>query len=254
MAKAKEQTTDLMVLDPKQYPAIVNGEQTLAVIRDNMGGEEVTAADLRKIKVPSGEATSWMVTDLSGETEAIKTLEGVIVHSSRQRAYWPQKTITGEPPTCSANGLCKIGVGDPGGRCNDCPMDAYGTALKDNGERGRGKACKESRFVFLIRPGELLPDVVVIPGGSLANMKKYLLQLSARGAPFWSVLTGLGLSQETNKDGKKYSQVRPIKLATLNEETATQILAYAQTLQTIFAKVEVNQGDVDTAAPRTQEC
>ena len=244
---------ELVTLMPDQYPAIANGKKALAVIQDNLAGEEVTPHDLTKIKVPAGGATTWLVNGLSGDEEAHKTLEGVIVHITRQRAYWdPDASLGSGVPLCNSSGSCLVGSGKPGGDCKACSLNQFGTSVNDKGEAGRGKACKETKLVFLLRKGRTLPDVVVASPASLKNLRQYQLQL---GVPYWAVLTRLELEKQTSAGGEPYARIKPFKTADLAPDTATSIMVYAQALQNVFNAVEVTQDDVTTgeAAPVTAE-
>lgn len=236
--------TALVVLKPEQYPALL--PEVAETIRQNLAGEEVSAADLTRIKVPSGGATSWSVPTPEGE-ESAKALEGVLIHVARRRAYWADPTPTGNPPDCTSAD-CQTGHGLPGGPCADCPLNAFGSAARADGKLGRGKACKESRLLFLLREGQSLPEVVVTPPGSLRITKQYLLKL---GAPYWAVLTRLELERTQNKDGIAFAQIKPSKAGTLAPEIAGQIRHYAEQLQTVFQSVTVEAEDVEEEESQT---
>jgi hypothetical protein len=212
----------------------------LKIIQDNMGGETVSPGDLARIKVPSGGGLFWTVTDADGQEQPVKTLDGIIVHITRRRAYWQGSEPSGDPPDCSSSD-CLVGVGNPGGQCASCPLNQFGTSHKPDGSQGRGKACKETKLIFLLREGLLLPDVVSVPPASLKGLRQWQLKL---GAPYWSILTRLGLEKTSNKDGTEYARIVPTKLGLLPQDLARQILGYANALQGVFAAVQLQQDDV----------
>lgn len=227
----------------QNYPALAGGMEVVENIRQNLGGESVSPQDLNRIKVPAGGGTSWVVTDADGEETSAKSIEGIIVHIARRRAYWPDANPSGDPPQC-ASVDCVIGIGEPGGECATCPLNQFGSSHKGDGSTGRGKACKETKLLFLLREGCLLPDVVVVPAASLKAIKQYQLKL-ANTAPYWGVVTRLELTRTQNRDGISYAQITPKKAGTLDREAAAGILKYAQALQTLFSSVEVGPDDVD---------
>lgn len=242
---AKSATTELVPVNAETYPVIAAGSAIAETIRHNLGGESVGPSDLSRIRVPSGGGLVWEVPTIDG-TEPAKNLDGIVVHIGRRRAYWSNPTPTGDPPECSSQD-CVTGTGNPGGRCEACPLNAFGTARGQNGQ-GRGKACKESKLLFLLREKQLLPDIVVVPSGSLKAVKAWQLKL---GVPYWSVVTRLAIEKATNKDGIGYARITIERKAVLDPETAKQIQAYASTLGSVFAAATVDRGDLgEDAEPK----
>jgi hypothetical protein len=220
-------------LHGENYPALRGGADILRTIRFNLGGDLVAPRDLNRIQVPSAGSRIWTATGTDGEETARKTLEGIIVHIARRRACWSSSEPNGDPPQCASRD-CRHGVGTPGGECPRCPLNVFGTARKADGGPGRGKACKETRLLFLLREGRLLPDVVTIPASSLKPLRQFQLKL---GLPYWSVVTSLTLEQAQNRDGIRYAIIRPRKSGSLPDDVAGQVAAYASALQYIFAAV-----------------
>ena len=62
------------------------------------------------------------------------------------------------------------GVGIPGGDCENCPYNQYGSG------EGKSKACKNKRYLYVIREGEIFPIILSLPASSLANFIKYTKQ------------------------------------------------------------------------------
>lgn len=232
--------TELAVVDPKTYAILDPTQDVKGLVEANLGGESITPFDLTRIKVPAGGGTAWDVPTLSG-SEMQKSIEGVLIHVARRRAYWASNDPSGEPPDCSsADG--EYGVGKPGGSCDLCPLNEFGSAK--NGE-GRGKACKESRLLFMMRPTDRMPIVVAAPPGSLKAIKQYALQLSNHGLPMFGVVTKLELSKVNNKDGIAFSQIKPSVSATLPKESIDAMRSYAASLKDLFAATSVDRDDVE---------
>lgn len=239
-------SSELVPVSASSYPVLASGQNIGEIIRNNLGGEQVTPADLTRIKVPAGGGTSWEVPGADGETEPVKTIEGIIVHTTRRRAYWPNTNPSGEPPACVSTD-CVTGHGNPGGRCQDCPFDQFGSQIKQDGGAGRGKSCKESRLVFLLRAGMKLPDVVVVPPGSLKPAKQYLLKLSV---PYYAVLSRLTLDRAQNKDSIAYAQIHFRNVGMLDAEMAKGIMQYATELRSVFEATTIEPGEVDGLGDR----
>lgn len=181
--------------------ALLRMEQSDAtdLIQEALGGESLSVKDLDRIKVPAGGGTTWEVATLDGDV-ATKVIEAVIIQRATRRAYWPYAMEDrpddddGRPACASNDGL--IGVGDPGGECASCPYNEFQTDIKG----GPGKACKETRQLFLLMKDDLLPLTLNVPPGSLANIKAYFLRLLRAQLSPSDVLTKIGL--EKVKGGK----------------------------------------------------
>ena len=240
---SKAESTAVATLE--QYAVLkADPEQIKAVIADNLGGTQVTEFDLDRVRVPAGGGRIWQIPGLDGD-EDTKTVDGVIVAWREPRAYWTDgidSTGGGTPPDCSAQDG-QHGIGDPGGDCAKCPMAQFGSALKD-GKQARGQACKQTRLLVMVRPDDLLPLVVVAPPSSLRAVRHYFLRLASKGVPYHGVVTRLGLAEDKNKDGIKYSVIDPQVQTRLGKEEAERMKAYAAQLAPVFAKVAVDGADV----------
>lgn len=213
-----------------QFPVLVPDSPAAALIRANLAGDDVSVGDLDFIKVPPAGATSWTVPGPEGETIS-KTIEGVILHVARRRAYWRDSNPSNSPPDCRSND-CVTGIGSPGGACASCPMNEFGSAVRQGGGQGRGKACKETCLLFLLMPGANLPAVVKIPPSSLRALRSYRLKLTV---PYFGAVTRLTLVKKPSKDGIAYSEVIPSLVGSLPVETQAQIQAYSSDLQSLFS-------------------
>ncbi len=226
----------LAKIDESQYPALTSGASQMEVIKQNMGGEDITPEDLTRIKLPLGGSVTWLVPTAEGETP-MKVLEGILVHITRRRAYWRDSQSV-DPPDCSSKD-CRVGVGDPGGDCLACPNDKWESAINDDGSKGKGKACSVRKLLFLLRPGQLLPDIVSAPPTSLKVLHNWQLKL---GVPYYSFVTRLTLQKE--QEGRnEWSTIVPAKGEPLGPDAVQQILEYSKTLQTLFANVTVSTNE-----------
>ena len=96
----------------------------------------------------------------------------------------------------------------------------------------------------MVRPGDLLPLVVVAPPSSLQPVRKYFLRLASKGVAYHGVVTRLALTEDKNRESIKYSKIAPWCHAILPPEERDRMKAYAEQLAPVFAKVTVDKTDV----------
>ena len=131
---------------------------------------------------------------------ATKDITGVILYNHPAFAFYSQK-YTGEsvPPDCSSiDGV--TGVGIPGGDCESCQYNQY-----SSGE-GKSKACKNKRYLYIIREGEIFPIILLLPASSLANFIKYTKQQLSKRRRLNQVVTKVTLKRATSSTGMLYAQ------------------------------------------------
>lgn len=168
----------------------------------------------------SGNA-SWVVPTLDEEEPgSAKSLEGIILHFRPDRRYYTaglsEGGVAGPPDCYSLNGI--EGFGDPGGVCEVCPMNQWGSG------RNGGKACPEYRLVYLLQPQSYMPLMVQIPTTSVRPFNQYLMRLAARGSPYYAVVTSLSLVKAQQKTGSiSYGQLVAKKVRDLNDEEARAV-------------------------------
>ena len=139
----------------------------------------------------------------AGGTKALSgDLVGQIVGVQRRRVYYASKqAVDGMPPDCaSQDGV--TGVGEPGGACASCPLSIWGSSLT------RAAACKEFRFIYLLREGEELPIVVRIPPTSLKQFRDYYRGLLQHHKHLPDVTTRVTLEATKNSAGTAYNRFK----------------------------------------------
>lgn len=202
------------------------------LIKSNIGNRQLDAFSLDVVKTPTGGSTKWIVETLDGD-EVKDELEGIIIHWATRRSYWKNPNPDGSPPDCSSpEGL--QGYGDPGVACHDCPLNVFGTAVKDTGAAGRGKACSEFRQLFILKPDSLLPFVVNAKPGSLKEVDKYFNRLLGAGLKSTQLVTHLALEKDTNADNIAYAKIKPRAGMRLDPEATKQIEEVAAFYSRIF--------------------
>jgi len=206
-----------------EFPLMLMDTQ---VMMENLAGEGISAGDLPSIHLPSGTGSSFELPN----GESARTFKGIILAQFRTRAYWENPTPTaGTPPNCS--GVFDMGdltwraAGDPGGPCDECPFNEFGSA-------GRGKACGESRLMILATDNSALPVVLRAPAGSLRASKRYMLGLTP--LRYDQVVTQFSLNKEVNADGISYCSLVMEKVGVLapsdTEGVRNAALAFKSTI------------------------
>lgn len=237
--------TDLVPLGDDSPFALLRMDATEAtdLVRDALGGEALSIGDLDRVKVPSGGGTSWEVPTLAGDI-AQKEIEGVIINIASRRAYWPYP-MEDRPddddgrPACQSNDGT-IGIGDPGGDCNLCPFNEFGSDIKG----GPGKACKETRQLFVLTKNDILPLVITIPPGSLANVKAYRLRLLRAQLSTSDVVSKIGLEKLKNQGGIVFSRVTLAAGEALSPDARQRVREYTAAMAPAMEHVAVEQSDV----------
>jgi hypothetical protein len=236
-------TTQMTLFEPSKYAVMtMDAGEVQEVIRDNLGGGNLSAWDLDRIKVPAGGVTIWTIPGIQGETNE-RAIDGVIVDSRTIRSYWKEAfSGAGTPPDCaSKDGIIGIGMYGRGseangdGYCEICPMAQFGTDPKGNG----GQACKQARLLFLVRPTGILPVVISVPPSSLKNLKRYMIGLASAGHHYTSVVTRFELAKTRNSGGIEYGEIKPSMVGELNETERAQFRTYGESLKSVLAGVSL---------------
>jgi hypothetical protein len=224
------QSKEVAKKEPGSSPFVILNAD-IAVIREamktNVGEAGLSAGDLERIKVPAGGGTAWTIQTLDGE-ELLKELVGIIISWRDTRAHWsvPMEESDGNmPPDCYSLDA-RIGEGKPGGDCHKCPLAQFGSDPK-----GEGQACKLIRQLFLIREGNMLPEIVSLPPSSVKPARQYFLRLASKGVPTYGVVTKIGLEKTKNGQGIAYAKATLTSGGRLPPEQAQRAKDYAAMIE-----------------------
>ena len=169
--------------------------------------------DFERIKMPSGGSTFFEIPSIEqGGSEAVKELSAVILHHHALNVYYQgEYDGGGSPPDCiSYDG--RTGVGNPGGSCETCPFNEFGSGRND------GKACQNRRRVFILREGEVLPMLLSIPSTSLKAFNRYVQFIVAKRGRSNHFVTKFTLIEAVNKTNTRFSKVQCAKGRNLSPE------------------------------------
>ena len=193
------QKNELMNTNETGYLALKNFDFTDFVSAEMDG----LTATFERIKIPAGGMTVFeMPSDEPDSPATVKEFSAVILYHHPLYAYYKEKYTGGSnPPDCgSFDGI--LGQGDPGGDCEKCPYNQFGSS--ENG----GKACKNRRRMYLLREGEMMPMILSLPTGSLKDFSRFLMRQLSRGNKSNQIVTRFTLKKATNQNGIAYSQAQ----------------------------------------------
>lgn len=185
-----------------------------------------------RIKI-SREAQAFLLPD--GSTE--KTLTGVIVYHHKARGYWE---VEGQQlPTCSSmDGATGTNENGEQHACAACPFNAWGS-----GKDGRGKACKEMRWIYVLQEGEIIPSRISLPPTSLGQFDAFVTALAQRKiAPIMKVVR-IGL-EKTERHGFTYSVLgQPEVLGDVPREQIVEMLKLRDSVVAAAKKAGIEAED-----------
>ena len=187
----------------------VNNTESFLALQDfslsDAMAEEMSglSASFERVKIPIGGGTVFEIPgDNPDEMDTVKEIHAVILHQHPLNAFYVSKYTGGSnPPDCgSYDGL--LGVGNPGGKCADCPNNEFGS-----GENG-AKACKNRRRLYLLREGDIFPMILSLPTGSLKGFTRYLMRILPKYRSSNAVVTRFTLKKAMSGTGIAYSQAQ----------------------------------------------
>ena len=210
---------------PFIIPELSDSKFTNAELADDMDGLQLS---FQRAKIPGGGVLQFeMPGDDPENPDYVPTLEGVILFNHSANSYWPAGSEYDDntPPQCqSVDG--KMGYGDPGGICETCVNNRFGSDPK-----GNGKACKNMRMLYLLRNGEMLPIQFSLPPTSIRPYTNFVNSaFLLRGRRVCSGLVQIGLRKVTS-NGFTYSVATFKKLRDFEGEELARICAYADSFR-----------------------
>lgn len=235
----------------QRFPAIAPTPEMLEIYQENLGDEELTVRNFKRIKVPSGEIDSWQVTK-AGKQSSMETLTGVLIKISKRRSYWEASEPDGSFPDCSsADGRVPDAGGryapdgthgsqNPQGMCRTCPMAKLGSDPKSD----KGQACREQRLLFLAQEGAFFPVIVSAPRTSVDSVIGYVQDLFEDQRTYGSVVTALTLVKATSSKNQKYNKIKLTCDGLLTPEETKAAKIYGQEIKAMIDAAVSDFSDV----------
>lgn len=172
----------------------------LAEAQEEVGG---TVAYRIKCAAAGGKSFDILTGDDDMDT-SVRSFQGIIIHSHKCNALFAQGDLK-SPPICSSlDGVTGVNADGEIERCADCPHNEFGSA-----EKGKGKACKNMRRLYILTASTPIPFVLSLSPTSIANFQRYRLSsLAGNRMKPYEAITEFSLEQKENADGKPYSVVK----------------------------------------------
>lgn len=245
MARKTMDIRTVATIEPTGYLALRNFDFREAIASEMDG----LATVFDRIRMPSGDTTVFQIpSEDPDEPELAKEFSAVILYHHPIRAYFKTKyTGATTPPDCGSLNA-QEGHGNPGGNCEACIYNAFGTGENNS------KACKERRRLYLLREGELFPVMLSLPTGSLKEFSRYVMRCLSKGHKTSAIVTRISLARATNKGGIAYAKaVFRTERALTGEELplvarlAEQIKGISQSVG--FEEADTAETEIQTMSP-----
>jgi len=235
------------------YLALRPDSDVREALTANLGpGESLNASDLPRVPTPAGGGKMWGWTDSGNNEQSAKSIDGVLVYYGVRGTLWGSEEPQGKvsPVLVSYDLITAIRVNDDIGDLNAdqleacrvgdrtydwqrLPWNQYGTS-----KSGRGKRCKESRLMAILRRDEAWPLLVTAGPGSLKTVVPFVKRLPV---PHFRAEVSLTLEKVENSGGQPYSQIVPKLNGTVSKEEG-EILRrlYTVPLSRIATQIDVD--------------
>lgn len=228
-----------------------------ALTANLLPGETLQVTDLPRVPTPSGGGKVWSWTDSGNNEQSAKSLDGIIVAVVPRGTLWgSQEPQTGVQPVLVSYDLdtavrmnddlgdldadvlesCRIGD-----RLYDWKRLPYNKFPSDGGlgSNGRGKRCKESRLLALLRPEDAWPLLVNVSVGSFPTVLPFIKRLPVA---HFRAMVSLTLEKVENAGGQPYSRIVPKYLGSISKEEGDVVLRlYTEPLSKMASQIDVTQ-------------
>lgn len=219
---------------------LANAENMSEIFSTEMDGLTPT---FDRVKIPAGGGLAYeMPSEDIDSPDLVKEFKAVILYHHPLNTYYKEKFTGGNnPPDCgSLDG--HNGIEAESGEikdCKSCEFNKFGT-----GESG-GKACKQKRRIYILKEGEMLPMLLSLPTGSLAEFSRYVMRLLSKGKKTNSVVTKFSLKKAQNAGGISYSQGVFSVDRDLVESELKAIANMTDQIKTIAGKINVSEVEAE---------
>lgn len=241
---------ELIKIENANFDLVPFNAETAQTIAEELDGLDGFRFD--EVKIPSGGSLAFeLPSDDPDNPETATSITGIIAYHHSANARW-EGNYTGDAdsnaPVCISydgvlgfnNGTCT--------ECKECPFNQFGSD-----ESGVGKACKNMKRVYILRSGELLPLVLVLPPTSIRPFREYLGRLVKRGKKPSGVITKITLKKEKSQSGIVYSRVALEKVAELSPDEQAAVAGIRKDLEAFLeAQTHLPQGEASEPAESSQ--
>jgi hypothetical protein len=227
-----------------KYPAFAPDEEMAEMIADTLGDEDISIANLPRIRVPAAGGTQWAIV-AGGEETYVKELKGTLVLVKPQRVFWIETEPSGKAPDCSSSdgkvpnpgGVFhpdgERGEQNPTGLCANCPMSQKGS---DPNPKNRGSWCKDQRLLFFVQEGQMFPSIVVAPPSSIREVTQFRMDLLNQRRALWSTEVALTLEKAANSASIEFARIKLRKTGEIDPDDAKAVKDYGDYIKVLVAQ------------------
>ena len=260
MATKKNTGTEMATIDTFTIANRYEGldPDLLAELKDELEDlDDESGIACRLIKIPAGGGLAYEVQgDDDDEVEYMKEISGVIVFTHRMNGFWPESFGSSEGedkiPLCSSMDG-KTGVWRDSGEvrsCESCPMNQFGSADDGKGGKGKGKACKNMRRLYMMLSGDPNFYLLSVPPTSIKEVNRQLVKImGSKGIPYTGMIVSLKLEKAVNAAGVAYSKVVIEKKGVLPAPISAQAKEMRRQIKEQYQTMAVTLDDYTAAAP-----
>ena len=218
----QQNTTTLAQYQPFVLPAPMDNSFDPGDMAEDLEGLELS---FPRVKIPGGGVPQFkMPGEDPDHPNYVGEIEGVILYNHSANAYWPEGSEYDDntPPQCQSMDA-KQGYGDPGLLCATCGYNEFGSSSK-----GKGKLCKNMRYLYILRSGDFLPLQLALPPTSIRPYKNFVnANFALRRRPIYGSLVKITL-KPASSNGFDYSVAVLQKVRDFEGEELAAVQAYAE--------------------------
>ena len=203
--------------------------------RANVGEDsELALRDLVTVKTPNGGSVFWQVEKPGADPQSVRAITGICVFQGFSGVLWPStRSAKGSKPVLDAHGLYSLktgrlratvfrdpetkrinyieGVDDPsmvqtladleifdekGEPTSRWDWQALPYSKFGSGRGDAGKRVKESRGLFILQKGDILPTYIRTAPSALLDLKNFFFHLTV---PYWHAVVEVTLRKESKE-------------------------------------------------------
>ena len=201
-----------------------------------------------RVKIPSGGGAAFEIpTEDEDNPDVAKEIVGIILDHHPVNSRWNGSYDgSDEPPVCSSFDGKKGLVAETGEliECANCPHNQFGSAAD-----GRGKACKNSHRLYILRQGNPVPLVLTLPPTSIKYVRDYIAKsIVLKGMRCYDAITKITLKKEKSADGIEYSRACFTFVDKLAPGQKAQTQEMAETIKANRAAIDKAENQAEATA------
>lgn len=202
-------------------PALREKLQPSAELMERILEAQESLETLDSVKFPIIRFKDGKFTLNEGE-EPVDSFEGVIVYTKQSNVYYKGKynaSQVAQPDCFSPDGKTPTVENPIHPECGTCPLNQYKSARD-----GEGKACKNTRPLFIIVGDSIIPRQLRAPPTSLRIVENYIMGMTADHSSYSNVVTKFSAFKKDASQGYHNLKLQKAKPADGQEKVDTRAM------------------------------